>query len=119
MDVYIVKGDGGVFETGLIQLFDLFKFVIKVDGRKTYIVHCPRVCSGVLHVTCLTTEFLNNGLLIFDSLAEPLAQIPGLSMRFSSIYRLDDKVQIFFQGKLTGSKFFRIVLGMHYLAHQV
>lgn len=37
MDVYIVKGDGGVFETGLIKLFDLFKFVIQVDGRNTYI----------------------------------------------------------------------------------
>lgn len=27
----MVKGDGGLFEIDLMKLFDLFKFVIKVD----------------------------------------------------------------------------------------
>lgn len=31
-DVYMGNGDGSVFETGLMKLFDLFKFVINV-GR--------------------------------------------------------------------------------------
>lgn len=93
MDVYIVKGDGGLFETGLMKLFDLFKFVIKVDRVWTHTVPlCVWVCSGVLNVACLNNWISEQGLLIFDRLAELLAQIAGLSMRFSSIYRLDDKV---------------------------
>lgn len=40
------------------------------------------------------SAFLEQGLLIFDRLAEHLALINGLSMTFSVIYRLDDKVKL-------------------------
>lgn len=103
IDVYIVKGDGGLFETGLMKLFDLFKFVIKDDRVWTHTDPLSVFRSFAYRMS--NNWISEQGLLIFDCLTEPLAQIAGLSMRFSSIYRLDDKVYFFFQGKLPCSKF--------------